>query len=195
MTSPSKKPLSALTSLQWGAMEEQTVPTSQLIICAFEGADKADAVRDAIVELDRQTEAIKLGNIAVVSRNEEGQIVFHESKDWRNFASNAAGAVTEGVTWLLFNIAGMMGPVSGPLAGQKARNAVNRVARDSGFPDGALRELGERLSAGQSALITLVRPAEQAIVTRALEQLDGHLVSHEIAGDLIDKLSQPEASD
>lgn len=172
----------------------QPASSSQLIICAFEGAGEAEAVRDAIIELDRQTEAIKLGNIAVVSRNDAGEIVFHESKDWRNFASNTAGAVTSGVTWLLFNIAGMMGPVSGPLAGQKARNAVNRFASDSGFPDAALRELGGRLEAGQSALITLVKPEEQAIVTQALEQLDGHIVSHEVAGDLIDKLSQPAES-
>jgi uncharacterized membrane protein len=179
-------------------MEEQTSPSlqpssSQLIICAFEGADKADAVLDAIVELDRKTDAIKLGNIAVVKRNDAGEIVFHESRDWRNFASKTAGAVTEGVTWLLFNIAGMMGPVSGPLAGQQATNAVNRFASDSGFPDSALRELGERLDAGQSALITLVKPEEQALVVQELERLGGHIVSHEVAGDLIDKLSLPNA--
>ena len=173
-------------------MEEQTTPSSHLIICAFEGAEMADVVSDAIVELDRKTEAIKLGNIAVVSRNDAGQIVFHESKDWRNFASNTAGAVTEGVTWLLFNIAGMMGPVSGPLAGQQAKNTVNRFARDSGFPDPALRELGERLEAGQSALITVVKPEERPIVEQELERLGGHIVSHEVAGDLIEKLSKPE---
>jgi uncharacterized membrane protein len=187
-------------------MEEQTPPapqpvestpatspvTSQLVICAFEGAEKADAVRDAIIELDRQTDAIKLGNIAVVRRNDAGEIVFDESKDWRNFASNTAGAVTNGVTWLLYNIAGMMGPVSGPLAGQKMQNAVNRFASDSGFPDAALRELGERLIAGQSALISVVKPAEQPLVVQELERLGGHIVSHEVAGDLIDKLSAPD---
>ncbi len=181
-------------------MEEQTTPSSQpvpspqssqLIICVFEGVEKADAVLDAIVELDRKTDAIKLGNIAVVSRNDAGAIVFHESKDWRNFASKTAGAVTEGVTWLLFNIAGMMGPVSGPLAGQQASNTVNRIAKDSGFPDAALRELGERLIAGQSALITLVRLEEQPTVEQELERLGGHIVAHEVAGDLIDKLSIP----
>jgi uncharacterized membrane protein len=181
-------------------MDEQTTPSSQtsetasssqLIICAFEGADKADAVLDAIVELDRKTDAIKLGNIAVVSRNDAGEIVFHESKDWRNFASKTAGAVTNGVTWLVFNVAGMMGPVSGPLAGQKAENAVNRFAKDSGFPDAALRELGDRLYAGQSALITMVKTEELHLVVAELERLEGHIVSHEVAGDLVEKLSKP----
>lgn len=180
-------------------MEEQTtsssqgsqIASSQLIICAFDGADKADTVLNAIVELDRKTDAIKLGNIAVVSRNDAGEIVFHESKDWRNFASKTAGAVTNGVTWLVFNFAGMMGPVSGPLAGQKAENAVNRVAKDSGFPDAALRELGDRLYAGQSALITMVKTEELPIVVEELERLEGHVVSHEVAGDLVEKLSKP----
>lgn len=186
-------------------MEDQNTPTSQasesapassqLIICAFEGADKASTVLEAIVELDRKTDAIKLGNIAVVSRNEAGEIVFSESKDWANFASKTAGAVTEGVTWLVFNIAGMMGPVSGPLAGQQARNTVNRVAKDTGFPDTALRELGDRLYAGQSALILMVKPEEQAIVVDELEQLEGHIVSHEVAGDLVEKLSKPYESE
>jgi hypothetical protein len=47
------------------------------------------------------------------------------------------------------------------------------------------------LIAGQSALITLVRLEEQPTVEQELERLGGHIVAHEVAGDLIDKLSIP----
>lgn len=162
----------------------------QLIICTFDGADKAGEVRQAIETLDAQLDTIKLGNIAVINKNSDGQIVFHETREQRMEAvSVVAGTVVKGVTWLLYNVAGMLGPVAGPLAGQETRMAVRSIAPDVGFPDDALREIGARLDAGQSALITLVKPEERPIVVGELEKLGGQLVDRELPADIVARLS------
>ena len=162
----------------------------QLIICTFDGAEKAEEVRQAIEALDVRLDTIKLGNIAVVKKNADGQIVFHETAERRVEAlSTAAGAVVKGVTWLLYNIAGMLGPVAGPLAGQETKAIVQSIAPDVGFPDDALRDIGDRLDAGHSALITLVRPEEYPVVVAELERLGGQLVDHRLPADVVARLS------
>lgn len=161
----------------------------QLIICTFDGAEKAEAVREAIEALDARLDAIKLGNIAVVKKDEDGRIVFHETAERRVEAvSTAAGVAVKGVTWLLYNIAGMLGPVAGPLAGQETKAMVESIAPDVGFPNDALRDIGERMDAGQSALITLVRPEEYPIVAAELEKLGGQLVGHLLPAAVVARL-------
>jgi uncharacterized membrane protein len=167
----------------------------QLIICTFDGADKAEDVKQTIVELDKKSDAIKLGNIAVVEKNDQGEIEFSETQDRRERLGGIAESVVGGATWLLYNFAGMLGPVAGATAGSQAKYAVERFASDSGFPDGALREIGEQLNTGHSALITLVKPEERPIVLAELERLGGHLVDHELPGHVVAKLSGSTPSD
>ncbi len=166
----------------------------QLIICTFDGTDKAEDVRKAIEALDARLDAIKLGNIAVVKKNSDGQIVFDETANRPvEVVSTVAGTVVKGVTWLLYNIAGMLGPVAGPLAGQETKAAVQTIAPDVGFPDDALREIGERMDAGHSALITLVKPEEYPIVAAELERLGGRLVEHLVPEAVVARLGGESA--
>jgi uncharacterized membrane protein len=165
----------------------------QLIICTFDGADKAESVKQVITELDARLDTIKLGNIAVVKKNAQGEIEFSETKDRRELVSDVAGSVAQGVTWLVYNFAGMLGPVAGATAGGEAKYAVERFMSDSGFPDAALREVGNQLDAGHSALITLVKPDEQRIVVAELEKLGGAMIEHALPTDVIEKLSGAQA--
>jgi uncharacterized membrane protein len=161
----------------------------QLILCMFDGADKAESVKQAIRALDKQLDTIKLGNIAVVRKNEQGEIEFNETADRRERISDVTGSVVNGVTWLVYNFAGMLGPVAGVTAGGHAKYAVERFMSDSGFPDIALRQVGERLDAGHSALITMVQPDERPIVVAELQKLGGHVLEHELPADVIEALS------
>jgi uncharacterized membrane protein len=172
-----------------------TMTTSlQLIICTFDGADKADSVKQAITELDAKLDTIKLGNIAVVKKNAQGQIEFSETKDRRELVSDVAGSVAQGVTWLVYNFAGMLGPVAGVTAGGETKYAAERFMSDSGFPDAALHQVGDSLDAGHSALITLVKPDEQPVVVAELEKLGGTLVEHSLPTEVIEKLSGSQST-
>lgn len=166
----------------------------QLIICTFDGADKADEVRKAIEVLDAKLDTIKLGNIAVVKKDQAGQIVFHETRERPVEAvGTLAGTVVQGVTWLLYNVAGMLGPIAGPLAGQETRVLIHTLGPDLGFPNDALLAIGAQLDAGRSALITLVKPEEYPIVVDELQRLGGERVEHLVPAEVVARLSEEAA--
>lgn len=162
----------------------------RLIICTFDAADRAEEVKDVIQKLDTQLDTIKLGNIAVVQKSPDGQISFREAGDIRNTLSEIAGVVAGGMAWLAYAIAGGVAPAAGHMAGLDAENAVAARLRDHGFSDEALHEVGERLRAGASALIALVRSAEEPVVVAELERLGGHIQAHGIAPELAAELTR-----
>jgi uncharacterized membrane protein len=164
----------------------------RLIVCAFDATDKADEVEQALEALDRRLETIKLGNIAIVEKTADGQVSFRETKDHRNVISQVTGMAAGAASWLVYAFAGSLGYQAGPAAYSVSYNTAERLIRDSGFLDDALREVGEHLDAGSSALITLVTPDEEPVVIEELERLGGKLIQREIAPELLAELTQQE---
>jgi uncharacterized membrane protein len=160
----------------------------QLIVCTFDAVDKGDEVQTALAALDKQMESIKLGNIAVVQKTPEGEIRFHETADHRHVLSEITGAVAGGVAWFVYAFAGSLGYMAGPAAYQEGYNTAERLVRDAGFPDAALAQVGEHLTAGSSALITLVHPHEAPIVTAELQRLGGTIVEHAVPPEVVAEL-------
>ena len=161
--------------------------TMRLVVCTFDAADRAAEVKEIVERLDEQLDTIKLGNIAVVQKTPDGQISFRETRDIRNELSEIAGVIAGGVAWLANAIVGAPAPAAGLQAGLDAENAVAARLRDHGFPDEALYEIGERLGAGHSALIVLVRPEEEPVVVADLERLGGTIAAHDLAAGLIEE--------
>jgi uncharacterized membrane protein len=162
----------------------------RLIVCAFDAADKAEEVEQALEALDRRLETVKLGNIAIVERTADGQISFRETKDHRNVLSQVTGMVAGAASWMIYAFAGSLGYQAGPAAYSMSYNTAERLIRDSGFYDEALREIGEHLDAGSSALITLVTPDEEPVVVEELERLGGKLIQREVAPEVFAELMQ-----
>ena len=75
-----------------------------------------------------------------------------------------------------------------------AYNAAQSRLNDAGFPDSALRELGEHLDAGSSALITLVTADEAELVKIRLEQLGGVFIEHTLPPEVAAALTTPDAA-
>jgi uncharacterized membrane protein len=165
----------------------------QLIICAFDAIAKADEVKDALRELDKESETVKLGDIAIVRKTADGEIGFHETGDHRTVVSKVAGTVAGSVAWFVYAFAGSLGYAAGPAAYDEAYNVAQSRLKDAGFPDAALRELGEHLDAGSSALITLVTADEAPLVKARLEQLGGIFIEHTLPPEVTDALSASDA--
>jgi uncharacterized membrane protein len=165
----------------------------RLVVCTFDAADRAAEVREIMQKLDARLDTIRLGNIAVVQKTAGGQISFRESHDIRNELSEIAGIVASGLTWLAYAIVGGVAPAAGQMAGIDTKNAVAAQLRDHGFSDEALHEVGERLSAGESALLALVRPDEEPVVVAELERLGGTIQAHGIAPELAAELERHES--
>ncbi|MEP7384674.1 MAG: DUF1269 domain-containing protein [Gemmatimonadota bacterium] len=131
-----------------------TPPISRKIVIARFGSSGG-----AKLGLDQLKNAgTRLGNGAVIEREADGKVSFHETQDWGVGKSAAVGA-------LAAMILPGIGVVMGALAGGLAAYFI-----DAGFPDDLLRQLGSGLDVGTSMLVALVREedlahAEQVIVT------------------------------
>lgn len=167
----------------------------QLIICTFDATGRAEAVKAAIQAMEERLHSIKLGNIAIVQKTPDGQINFRETKDIGSELGQIAGTVVGGISWFIYAFAGAFGPVAGRLASARTDEFVHRLVGDAGFPDEALYEVGQRLDAGSSALITLVTPEEQPLVVAELVRLGGHIVEHTVAPEIVAQLTQQADSD
>ena len=150
---------------------------TQLIVCTFDGEAKADEATAAIQALDAQFDTIKLGNIAVLRKDERGEITFWETKELREYGRDTRfGAV---LGWLFGAANALVGAPVGPAHGFTAGATLGTemaALRDVGFPDDALRTIGQQLHAGSSALVTLVEPDQAPIVVAELERLGGTIV-------------------
>ncbi|KGF72080.1 hypothetical protein DO97_12355 [Neosynechococcus sphagnicola sy1] len=157
----------------------------ELVVCTFEGATKAEEAKQAIQHLDTQLVTVKLGNIAVLRKDEAGKFSFSET--------GAEAAVAQGTT--IGMLSGMiLGMLFGPAA-LAAGAAVGTLAGglpfvgiDLGFPDPILKQLGDSLKAGSSALVTLLKPEERDLIIEELQTLGGTLIQHELPADIVQKL-------
>ncbi len=166
--------------------------TMQLLVCVFDDTVAADQARKAIQALDKQVDTIRLGNIAVLKKDREGKLTFRETEFLARMTSSPVRGAVEGT--LLGVVCGALAPFLGPAApalGTEMEILIDRLPwtrKDLGFPDETLAELGQRLDAGHSALVMLVRPEEVEVVTANLQHLGGHLIQQTLSADLLAEL-------
>lgn len=118
----------------------------QAFVAAFPDEDGASRALEQLRAIDRDLVGIK--QAAVLVRNDEGELEIKESHH------AGRGAVIGGL------VGGVIGLIAGPVgwvaAGGAAVGALAARLRDSGFPDERLKEIGEALTPGTSALVALV---------------------------------------
>jgi uncharacterized membrane protein len=160
----------------------------ELIVCTFEGTTKAAEAKKAIQDLDEELDSVKLGNIAVLSKDATGKFTFSETSKSSAIAQGTTiGALCGAIVGML---AGPIGAAAGAAAGTAVGSAVGVI--DLGFPDSVLKKLGEQLQAGSSALITLLKPEERDVIAAELQNLGGDLIEHTLPADVVQKLIEAE---
>lgn len=162
----------------------------QLIVCTFNAAAQAERVSEVLVGLEQRDHSVSLGNLAFVRRDANGQISLSERADRREQLGEMLGGMVGAVTDFVYAFVGLVGPQAGTYAADETQNAVQRLVRDSGFPDEALYTIGERLRAGQSAVVTLARPEAAPAVLAELERLGGTTVQHELPPSVVAELTR-----
>lgn len=162
----------------------------ELIVCSFKGVDKADTVKQAIQKLDEDLDAVKLGNIAVLKKNEKGKFSFHETEEDSALKQGATiGLLSGAILSVLF---GPVAMAAGAAAGAAAGGLPFMSVVDLGFPDPALKKLGDSLLAGSSAIVLLLKPGEVDVVVAELEKQGGTLIQHTLPLDVIENLKKAD---
>ncbi len=135
---------------------------SDLIVVAFDNPTGAEALRDKLINLQKQ-HIIALDDAAVVVRKEDGKVKV------KQVTSLAGAGAVGGAFWgmligLLFWAPWLglaVGAISGALAGHFS---------DIGLDDDFIKEVGQTIEPGHSALFLLVR---KATPDKVLEQIKG----------------------
>jgi len=160
-----------------------------LVIATFDTAEKAEEVMKVVQQADRRREAVDVGNIAVVEKDADGTINLHETEDHKGLAGEIAGTLAGAAAWIAYTVSGAgNAPTAGSLAYEETENAIDRRVRDHGFSDEELYGLGERLEAGHSALVVLVRAKDVPTITTELEEFGGTVIESAVPDSQLPQL-------
>jgi uncharacterized membrane protein len=137
---------------------------SQLIVFALPTPDGAYAMREALDELRRQ-DVIELGDAAVVERGDDGKVRLQQATNLVG-AGALGGAVWGALVGLVF-----LSPWLGMAVGAAAGALAGRFT-DIGIDDDFIRQVGETVSPGHSALFLLIDRWDEPAVLEQLAAFD-----------------------
>ena len=141
---------------------------SNLIVVAFDDAEQAGDVRKALKEMERRG-ALSLDDAAVITKDEAGKIHTKDEVD----SGIGVGAVGGGLLGLL--IGGLVFPIGGLLLGAAGGAVVGKML-DMGIDDKFVKEVGESLPEGGSALFLLVKASDPTLALAALTPYKGKVL-------------------
>lgn len=141
---------------------------SKLVVIGFDEIGKADEVLNKLAELQKE-HLIDLEDAAVVTRDESGKCRVKQAVNL-----TAGGAASGGFWGLLIGML-FMHPLLGLLAGA-ASGAVSASLIDFGINDDFIKQLGQKLGNGTSALFILVRRATPDKVIAEFEGVSGEVL-------------------
>lgn len=154
----------------------------ELVVAAFTDEDGAS---QALKELQaaKKEKLIGIKDAAVIRRGADNKLHIHETGDMSGGRGAAIGGIVGAAIGLVAPpavlVAGGIGAAIGGLAAK---------LRDSGFPDDRLREFGESLQPGTSALVAVIELKWVAEVEQELERLGARLVTEAIKADIAEQL-------
>ena len=122
---------------------------SDLIAVAYDDEFKAEEVRLTLIKLQKEY-LLELEDAAVVVKNKEGKIQLKQAVNL-----TAAGAASGSFWGMLIGVL-FLNPLLGAAVGA-ASGAIGGALTDIGVDDKFMKELGETLTPGTSALFVLVK--------------------------------------
>ena len=148
---------------------------SNLVVLAFNEEQKAEEVRLALLKMQKEY-LVDLEDAVVVVKNDEGKLKLHQS-----VPLTALGA-SQGSFWglligLLFGV-----PILGVLSGA-AFGALSGKLSDYGIDDNFIKNLGETIEPGSSALFVLVKKATPDKVLEELSKFEGKVLKTSLTAD------------
>ncbi len=158
---------------------------SDLVVISFNDEHMADEVLLTLGRLQAD-HLIDLEDAAVVVRKQDGKIKIKQTQNL-----TVAGAVGGGFWGAFFGIL-FGGPLGFLVVGgtTAAVGALMGKLRDIGVDDDFIKEVGDALEAGSSAIFTLVISSTPDRVLESLQQYQGKVVRTSLSRDSEDALVQ-----
>ncbi|WP_019501316.1 DUF1269 domain-containing protein [Pseudanabaena sp. PCC 6802] len=148
---------------------------SDLIVIGFKDEFKADEVLIDLMKLQRE-HLIDLEDAAIVVRDREGKVKIKQTQELV-----ASGALSGGFWGLLFGLI-FFNPLLGWAVGATV-GAVSGALTDIGIDDNFIREIGNTVEPGTSALFILVRKSTPDKVLDDLSKFEGKVLRTSLSKD------------
>lgn len=161
-------------------MSNNDVPV-QVIVAAFQNEKGAEDALQKLKEAEKE-QVIDIDNTAVLRRDEDGKLHVTEARDMSGGKGAAIGGVAGAVAGLLAGplvLAAGAGALIGGLAAK---------LRDSGFRDDRLKQLGEALTPGTSALVAVIEHTWVRDVEKLLADYGADVTTESIKADIAQQL-------
>jgi uncharacterized membrane protein len=155
---------------------------SDLVVIGFEDEHTAFEMRAALAKLQKEY-LIEMEDVVVVTKDEKGKVKLHQAVNL-----TAAGAVG-GTFWGMLIGLIFLNPLVGAAIGAGA-GALSGKLRDIGISDSFMKELGETLTAGTSALFVLVRKVTPDKVLEKLKGFKGKVLKTSLTKDKEEELRE-----
>ena len=185
-----KKAIGKLPTIPLTKAYEKGEADVELVVRVFDSQEKAAEALE-FVEALKQRRVIKILDVAILSKDEEGQFSYQDSKEITPRKGRILGAITGGLVGLL---AGPGGVIVGALAGLAAGGAAGKYI-DEGFSDKFLENLEQYLQPGKSALILLMEHRWAHPASEAMSDLGGYVFQQTITDRLAEDLAGVSAEE
>ena len=137
----------------------------QFLAVTFDGPDDAEAALKSIRSVEHASK-IGLEDTAVVRKDAEGKVTFHNEASSSTETGAAVGAVLGGLLFVVFPVGVIAGAAAGALVGRAASGGI-----DGGF----VKEVGADLSPGGSALFLQLKDGDPGTLVGVLGQFHGRV--------------------
>jgi uncharacterized membrane protein len=153
----------------------------QIVVAAFQSPDGAAQALQSLKEA-KAAGLVAIDNVAVITKDADGKLDIDEPTDW----GGGRGAMVGGVTGAAVGL--LAGPVGWGLGLGALIGGLAAKLRDSGFSDERLRELGESLKPGTSAIVAVVEHRWVATLEKQLAEEGANTLTEEIGSDIAREL-------
>ena len=159
--------------------------TYEMLVVSFPGEGTADEVLTSLRSLESEA-TVDLESSAVIVHRENDKVSIRESKDY----DAQQGALIGAAGGLLLGALFGKGAIKGALLGAGA-GAVSGEFIDMGLDDEFLKEVGEQLSVGHSAIVAMVDFTHMEAAMEELNRFDGGtILQHELSDEAYQMLSE-----
>ena len=155
---------------------------SELVVIAFDNETGATEMRDALIALQEQR-LVTLDDAAVVVRRSDGKVKVKQAVSL--VGTGALGGAFWGMLIGLLFWMPWLGLAAGALSG-----ALGGALSDYGLDDGFVKEVGNTIQPGHSALFLLIREANPGKLMDALKQFNGKILHTSLSKEAEAKLRE-----
>jgi uncharacterized membrane protein len=155
----------------------------QFIVAAFQDPNGASAALQQLKEAKKEG-VIAIENAAVITKDADGKLRIKETADMGGGKGAAIGGVVGGVIGL---IGGPLGIAAGAGVGATIGGLAAKL-HDGGFQDARLRQIGDSLKPGTSALVAVIDHTWVLEAERQLQQAGADYVTASISADIAKQL-------